>query len=91
MSKFSKEEGGEKYVVISLYGLYILIFSVITLYPILATIKEAEELKEEMSETIIIPEEDWEMIYLKPKEECPVAPYEYCLIKAKQAYNEEVR
>ncbi len=83
MSKFSKEEGGEKYVVISLYGLYILIFSVIPLYPILATMKEAEELKEETIDTITVSEEDWEMIYLKPKEECPFAPYEYCLIKAK--------
>lgn len=52
--------------------------------------KEAEELKEEKTETIIISQKDIE-IYLKPKEECPPAPFEYCLIKAKQAYNEEIR
>jgi hypothetical protein len=44
--------------------------------------KEAEELKEEKTETIIISQKDIE-IYLKPKEECPPAPFEYCLIKAK--------
>lgn len=51
---FSKEEGSTKYIAIPLYSIYLVFFTIVPLYPILASLQEAQHMKEPIIEEVIL-------------------------------------
>ena len=91
MKLLSEESATTKMVALPLYSLFIVFYStLVPLYPILQTQREAEKMKEAIIETVVLSCEEMEE-YLEPIEDAIEPPFEFMMIKARQEESYELR
>ena len=85
---FNQQDG--KYITIPLYLLYIGIFTIIPMYPILGTMEEAKKLKTPIEKTEEYSEMEMES-YFEPMEDTPPPPFEYMMMLARKSKADTIR
>ncbi len=90
MKLFAQCEGSKKYVAIPLYLVYIGVFTLVPIYPIVGTMDEAKKLMEPYGHVQEISEFDMEEFF-EPLEDSPLPPFEYMMMLARQEKARKIR